>query len=143
SSWSVDGAASLREVHGRLVDRYAVVEALLHTIEAISERDVFSAYGVHGDDLAAVIGETGMPAGWRPLLQGYDSTSPLTANFSNLHEAWETARVRELRGEAPFDGLGLLKQKLRASYESGFGGAHGESIADDEEQGSGGSSADE
>src|SRR5262249_52406907 len=47
--------------------------ALLHSIEGISERAIFGAYDVVGDASDAVIGETGSPAGWFPLIAGYDA----------------------------------------------------------------------
>ncbi|MCG8353848.1 MAG: BREX-1 system adenine-specific DNA-methyltransferase PglX, partial [Chloroflexales bacterium] len=48
------------------------VAAVLHTLEGINEREVFAAYGVAGADMHAVLDETGVPAGWFPLLAGYD-----------------------------------------------------------------------
>jgi hypothetical protein len=46
--------------------------ALLHALEGLSEREVFAAYGIAGEDLAAVLEETGTPAGWFPLIEGYE-----------------------------------------------------------------------
>jgi hypothetical protein len=43
------------------------VLAILHEIEGLAERNVFSAYGVTPEDLAAVLEETGIPVGWHPL----------------------------------------------------------------------------
>ncbi|MBI4602610.1 MAG: hypothetical protein HY721_11685 [Planctomycetes bacterium] len=52
------------------------VAAVLHAIEGFSERVVFDAYGLDAGDTAAVLDETGTPAGWFPLVQGYEALPP-------------------------------------------------------------------
>jgi hypothetical protein len=56
------------------------ISAVLHTLEGLSERQVFAAYGIEGEDLQAVLEETGTPAGWFPLINGYDALPPLPTN---------------------------------------------------------------
>ena len=45
---------------------------LLHSLEGWNERLVFDAYELGPEDVQAVIDETGVPAGWNPLIVGYD-----------------------------------------------------------------------
>ncbi len=58
--------------------RLEAVAATLHTLEGMNEREVFAAYGVAGSDMQAVLDETGIPAGWFPLIQGYDALQGLS-----------------------------------------------------------------
>src|SRR6266699_1874721 len=48
-------------------------EAVLHTLEEINEYKSFEGYSIEGDDLIAVLEETGTPAGWHPLIVDYDA----------------------------------------------------------------------
>jgi hypothetical protein len=101
------------------------VAAVLHTLEAISERHVFAAYGIEGDDLQAVLDETGTPAGWFPLVAGYDRIPDLPAELAVPPELLEPLDQHERRVVSP-DELADLKRRLARLYEAGPGGAAGE-----------------
>jgi hypothetical protein len=96
------------------------VAAVLHAIEGLSEREVFSAYGIAGEDLQAVLDETGTPAGWFPLIAGYDAIPELPSDVSvpgELLEPLAREPRRSLSQQAVYD----LKRRLRAAYEAGPG----------------------
>ncbi len=112
--------ASLAEGWRSLANEADAVAAVLHTQEALSEREVFSAYGIAGDDLQAVLDETGTPAGWFPLIAGYDQIPPLPSGLevpANLLEPL----AREPRQTLAAGDLDGLKRRLRALYEAGAG----------------------
>jgi hypothetical protein len=83
--WLVEAELTEREFSGSLLgaprcfaetyrtwtDQAEAVAALLHHLEAASEYQAFEAYGVRDHDLDAVLAETGFPAGWYVLLEGY------------------------------------------------------------------------
>jgi len=99
----------------------AAIAAVLHTIEGVSERMVFAVYGVAGDDLKAVLDETGTPAGWFPLIHGYDFPPPLSEGLLEiLMESLNFLSNHERRTLEP-DELSILKQRLRTLYEAGPG----------------------
>lgn len=49
--------------------------AILHAAEGAIERLVFGAYGFNQADTEAILGAVGSPAGWYPLVDGYESLS--------------------------------------------------------------------
>ena len=61
----------------------AVVASLL-ALEGFSEKLVLNAFNLQGDDLAAILDETGTPAGWLPLLAGHDMLPPLPTGLPEL-----------------------------------------------------------
>ncbi|MBI2837083.1 MAG: hypothetical protein HYX75_02120 [Acidobacteria bacterium] len=112
---------SLVDARRRFAEESEAVAAVLHTIEGRSEREVFKAYGVDGDDLQAVLDETGTPAGWFPLIAGYDAIPELPQGLSVPAEVLEPL-VREERQVLSPEALNALKRRLRAFYEAGPGG---------------------
>jgi hypothetical protein len=108
-----------------LADRLALLGTLatLHALEGWSERLVFDAYALSTEDTAAVLAETGTPAGWHPLLPGYDALpnlpDGLPAPPAGLVEHLAAHERREL---SPAD-LAALQSRLRALYEAGPGAA--------------------
>ncbi len=105
-------------------DEAETVAAVLHTLEGLSEREVFGAYGIAGEDLQAVLDETGTPAGWYPLVAGYDALPPLPAGLSVDPEVLEPL-AREPRHALSPEELADLKRRLCVLYEAGPG-ARGE-----------------
>jgi hypothetical protein len=51
--------------------------ALLHLIEGCIERNVIINYDLGSDEIRIITDETGTPAGWFSLIQGYDPLPPL------------------------------------------------------------------
>ena len=107
-----------------LAEHVEAVAAVLHTLEGLSEREVFKAYGIEGEDLQEVLDETGTPAGWFPLIKGYDALFPLTPALSlNGEGDWRQGLLPDDDGRLclkPAD-LDALKSRLRALYEAGPG----------------------
>lgn len=112
--------ASLTEAWRNLANEAEAVTAVLHTLEGISEREVFSAYGIAGADLQAVVDETGTPAGWFPLIADYDQVSLLPSGLE-IPAGFLEPRACEPRRTLPTGDLDGIKRKLRALYEAGPG----------------------
>ena len=60
-----------------LTDDNALI-AVRHTLEGRLESQVFAAYRVDDEATAMVVARVGVPAGWYPLVPGYDSVERLT-----------------------------------------------------------------
>ena len=108
-----------------LLDEIEALSASLHTIEGKSERLVFSAFQVDGDELTAVLDETGTPAGWHPLITGFDATPLLPEDL--LPVPLDDLANHPHRNLSP-DEIAHLRRRLRALYEAGPGAT----IEDDE-----------
>lgn len=110
--------------------------ALLHALEGWNERLACDAYELDDDDVRAVLDETGTPAGWYPLIAGYDRLPDPPEDVQlpdGFVEYFSSLERRELSsGE-----LRELKSRIRKLYEAGPGAAVG---AEDEQEDS---SADE
>src|SRR5262249_30072776 len=106
SSSSVLPAVSEKSIHGE------ALASLLHSLEGLNERLVCEAYELDDDDVRAVIEETGVPAGWHPLVTGYDERA---AGFSEP-EIPETLKADferlERRTLSPSE-LSSLKERLK------------------------------
>ena len=95
--------------------------AVLHTIEGILEQAAFDAYGVGETDRSAVLADTGTPAGWYPLVKGYDrlpETPVLSGRLVMDVVAWceehpHIALTEIQRGD--------LDDRLKSLYETGAG----------------------
>ena len=94
------------------------VSAVLHTLEGEAERSVFSGYKVEGADLAAVLDETGLPAGWHRLISGYDAFPALPERLSQI--AIEGLARHPARNLEPGERADLVR-RVRALYEAGPG----------------------
>ena len=99
------------------------IAALLHTLEGINEAEVFAACGVAGDDMQAVLDETGVPAGFHPLLAGYDALPDVATDSTDTTDRDQIilsgiGAIRAIRGS---DELARIKTRLRALYEAGPG----------------------
>jgi hypothetical protein len=120
--------ASLTEAWKEHTREADAVAAVLHTVEGLSEREVFAAYGIDGDDLRAVLDETGTPAGWFPLLAGYDAVPELPDGLEVPPEVLAPLERAERKTLSAGD-LADLQRRLRALYEAGPGAREDE--ADD------------
>ncbi len=92
----------------------------LHALEGWNERLVFDAYELGPEDVQAVIDETGVPAGWNPLLVGYDALPEAPAGIeipAGLTGFLATLEHRQLSAVE----LARVKARLRAMYEAGPG----------------------
>lgn len=120
---------SLAAAHECAVAEAEAVAAVLHALEGISEREVFAAYGIAGDDMAAVPDETGTPAGWHPLIEGYDQLPPLPEGLEVPTELLDRVTA-EPRHALSTTELSSLKRRLQTLYEAGPG-AHVEAEEDE------------
>jgi hypothetical protein len=112
------GVESLAAAYEHAATAAEAVAAVLHAIEGLSEREVFAAYGIAGEDLAAVLDETGTPAGWFPLIEGYDQLPPLPAGLEVPGELLSRIEA-EPRKALSAGELAQLRARLRALYEAG------------------------
>jgi hypothetical protein len=96
------------------------IAAVLHTLEGLSEREVFTAYRLDEDDIQAVLDETGTPAGWYPLVAGYDALPPLPEVLAVDGTLLEPLAREPRRALSPEE-LAKLKRRLRALSEAGPG----------------------
>ena len=111
---------SLADIYRRATEDSEGVAAVLHALEGVSDHEVFVAYGIKGDDLAAVLDETGTPGGWFPLIPGYGALPPLSGDFSVQPDILARAATDGWRKVTP-DEVDELKRSLRARYEAGPG----------------------
>jgi hypothetical protein len=98
----------------------AGLSAVLHALEGKSEFEVFNSFGISGADLAAVLDETGTPAGWHPLIAGYDAIPPLPEDLNIDPELLAPLKDHPRIAPTPNE-LADLKRRLRALYEAGPG----------------------
>ena len=100
-----------------------IIACWLHIIEGIIERVVCQAYGLSDNTIQTIINGTGTPAGWFPLIKGYDTLPILPIGLDlpllpqELFDFLEThERIQPNRKE-----LDRIKANLRALYEAGIG----------------------
>ncbi|MBI4562773.1 MAG: hypothetical protein HY724_12075 [Candidatus Rokubacteria bacterium] len=113
-------AGSLANAYRDTTEQVEAAIAVLHTFEGMCEREVFAAYGIAGEDLEAVLDETGTPAGWFPLIAGYEVIPKLPEGLSIPGELLAPL-AKEPRGPLSTEELADLKRRLRAIYEAGPG----------------------
>ncbi len=117
------------------------IDTALHTLEGFAERLVFDAYRLDEEDIAAVLDETGTPAGWYPLIRGYDAMPSLPDDLPRLSDEVVTLLAAfERRAYAEAE-LTLIKTRLLSLYETGPGVKEegdwkelGDSLEGDEEE---------
>ncbi|KKL08820.1 hypothetical protein LCGC14_2572040, partial [marine sediment metagenome] len=98
-----------------------MVSSILHTIEGISESLIFDKYGLSEKDIAAVLDETGTPAGWYPLIQGYEAIPSLPDDLAQLPDEIVALLAGCERRAYPEAELTHVKNKLRSLYKAGSG----------------------
>jgi hypothetical protein len=110
------------------------VQTLLHFLEGLNEQIVSDIYELDEEDNQVIRQETGVPAGWYPLIAGYDTLPILPANLDlpalpqELFDYLEThERIQPDEKE-----LARIKANLRALYEAGPGAKNIEQEAADE-----------
>jgi len=110
------------------------ISAVLHSIEGIIERKVCTAYNLSEDDIQAIIEDTGTPAGWYPLIVGYDALPTLPTDFDLPSLPRELLDYLIAHERISPDGkeLARLKANLRMLYEAGPGAKNIEQEENDE-----------
>jgi hypothetical protein len=131
SYWRLGNCRSVGEwIEAATASRDAVA-AWLHTLEGYNERVVCDAYGLDSGDVQAVVDETGAPAGWYPLVAGFDAL-PETPEGVDLPEGLGEFLAGLPRLTPSPAELAKLKARLRVLYQAGPGGNVAEEAADEE-----------
>jgi len=99
------------------------LHSFLHGAEGVAQRVIFDSFGLSSVDTTSILGETGPPAGWHPLLGGYDALPDLPPDLDLpplpqevLDSLAQHERIRPGAGE-----LAAIKANLAALYEAGPG----------------------
>ncbi len=100
------------------------MDAIIHLIEGLNDEIVCRLYNLTQKDVSVIIGEIGTPAGWHPLIIGFDSLPDILGKLDNLPELpqelydyfFAHERITLNKQE-----LARIKANLRALYEAGPG----------------------
>ena len=100
---------------------FECISSILHTIEGALEKYVFESFNLEQDDIFSIIEETGMPAGWYPLIKGYDTFSAIPNDLPEI--SYEIQKIFQGHQRLTFSHTTFqeLKEKLRTLYETGPG----------------------
>ena len=110
------------------------VQSILHSLEGLNERLVSDSYELDDQGIQALLEETGIPAGWYPLIQDYDTPSSLPTGLDlsslpqELFDFLETHERIQPNGKE----LARIKANLRTLYEAGIGARNVEQEEKDE-----------
>ncbi len=107
--------------------------SLRHCLEAWNEQLVFGAYAVATSDVSAILDETGTPAGWHPLIAGYDRVPEPPADIE-LPEGFVAHFASLERRQLSPEQLDGLKGRLRKLYEAGPGATTPDEAPDADEE---------
>jgi hypothetical protein len=106
----------------------------LHSIEGVIERVVCQTYNLSADTIQTIMSDTGIPAGWYPLIVGY-GTLPIPPADLYLpplpQELFDYLKTHE-RIQPDEKELSRIKANLRMQYEAGPGAKNVEQEATDE-----------
>jgi len=116
-------------------EKIELLSSVLHSVEALNEEISLSSYKLNSEDTEIVVAETGTPAGWYPLIQGYDEIPDIKSIADDLPEIPKEV-VEYLnnhkRINPSMDELSRIKSRLCALYEAGPG-AKIEDVINEEE----------
>lgn len=87
----------------------------LHTYEAVIDKEIFELYEIDGEDLEQILREQGTPAGYFPVIKGYELIPE-----DMLPEAKEYIKNLDRKDLSGGD-LNKLGLKLKELYEKGMG----------------------
>ena len=111
--------------------KFLSVEAAYLFVEAYRERIATDALELGDEDIAAMTGDVGSPAGWFPLLQCHDAAPPLPAGLPEFPAEVLASVVSHEHRSLSAPELVELKQRLREHFASGPGGSvEGEEVED-------------
>jgi len=108
------------EVHN-VITIQICVSSCLHTSEYYINSKCLEPYVAQGVKEDEIYIETGTPAGWHPLIVGYDTLPPLPEGLPEIPSEVLASLQTHERRDLPPDELILLKQRLRSLYEAGSG----------------------
>jgi len=111
---------ALRHLNYNLIKNFQKNSSLLHAIEGLNEILINQHYGLTKEDLDLIISETGIPAGWFPLIDGYDFLASFPPELSGL----ESELIQALKTHEhidPKNSLPTIKKHLRSLFADGPG----------------------
>ncbi len=119
---------------------------VLHTVEGFGEKHCAEDIIQLSDkEIETMISETGLPAGWFPLVTNYDSVPPLVTggNLLPIPHGVIDYLVQHERMSPSLTELARIKANLRLLYEAGFGAKdveqdEGDSSEGEDEESTGG-----
>jgi hypothetical protein len=97
--------------------------AILNSVEAIIDRNSLIAFSLSSSSIRAILAETGAPAGFHPLIAGYEALPELPADLglpALPQEVIDYLAAHERIAPSPAE-LRRIKERLRALYEAGPG----------------------
>lgn len=110
-----------------------MIESVLHSAEGYNERLVTTSFALD-DDITAILEETGTPAGWYPLVSGYDALPEFPNGLPPIPTSLSEHLISLLRVTPGAKDLMRLKNRLRTLYIAGPGakdeGSEQEEIAE-------------
>ena len=104
---------SLRDYYKAYLNHIEEEYVKLHTYEAMIDKEIFDLYEIDGEDLEQILREQGTPAGYFPVIEGYELIPE-----DMLLEGKEYIKNLE-RKDLSGDELNELGQKLKEIYEKG------------------------
>src|SRR6266487_4405847 len=110
------------------------IEMLLCCCEGYLEKLITIAYGIDKNELDEVLLDTGIPAGWYPLIMGYDALPTIPANYDlpSLPQELLDYLASHERITLTDKELSHIKDSLRMLYEAGPGAKNIEQEETDE-----------
>jgi hypothetical protein len=106
----------------KLLDRKLyTMQTVIHVLEGMNEKVVNDAYELDEQDIQVVLDETGTPAGWYPLIVGYDTLPTLPDNIETIPLPQELFDylAEHKRIVVSDKELTRIKSNLKALYEAG------------------------
>jgi Eco57I restriction endonuclease. len=102
--------------------------SILHTIEGVIEHNVIAAYCFSASTVSTILDETGTPAGWYPLIAGYDTLPALPDDIDipQLTQEFFDYLAEHERIALDNSELTRIKANLRTLYEAGPGAKNAE-----------------
>ena len=113
---------NINSISQTAIKKSLAINALLSnllTLEGISEKEIFNLYSLNDDDIEAIIDETDVPAGFYPLINGYDGLPSQDGQPSESSEIFEYVNKHDRITLDSGDFISLRNQ-LRNLYENGY-----------------------
>ena len=101
------------------VEEYRIA-CRLHSIEGVIERVICQAYDLSADTIQTIVNDTGIPAGWYPLIVGYDKVPglPVDLDLPSLPQELFDYLETHVYIQPDEKELARIKANLRTLYEA-------------------------
>jgi len=119
-------------------DELYLYSSLLHTAEGVIERTVCESYGLSDASIRMITADTGVPAGWFPLIDQLDAVPNWATRDGEevFPEQIHAAVLQHPRLGMSQVQIAALKSQLTTLYQQGFGTIQGYETEDDDGDGS-------